>query len=110
MLKVRVCLACLESHCAPHLDALAETTARGDLAGRVAFEAITCGESCARPARLWMQSEGGASYIFDGIDLASDADDILVTALCYLNSPNGWIEDARPCGRLRFCLTARVPA
>jgi predicted metal-binding protein len=35
-----------------------------------------------------------------------------VLAFChaYLAAKDGWIEDARPLGRLRHCLRARIPA
>lgn len=59
---------------------------------------------------MWLQAPGGASYVFEGIDLARDRADVLATLRAYLAAPGGWIEDARPCGRLRFCLKVRLPA
>ncbi len=69
-----------------------------------------CMEQCETPQVLTLQSKGGAGYVFTGIDPENDAPDIVKTCKAYLNSRNGWIEDARPCGRLRFCLAARLPA
>lgn len=108
MLVVKVCTDCMDN--ATDLEALSAALASSDLAHQVALQAISCGETCARPARLWLQSDGGASYVFEGLNLTSDNADILATARAYLDAPRGWIEDARPCGRLRFCLTARLPA
>ncbi len=69
-----------------------------------------CFSSCDEPTALALQSEERASYVFSGIKVVADADDIAATCKTYLNSPKGWIEDARPCGRLRMCLRARIPA
>lgn len=108
MLVLRVCTACLDD--AKGFEALRRAIAASELAPNVTLQSQPCGETCTSPARLWLQSVGGASYLFEGVDLAADQADILATARAYLGSPKGWIEDARPCGRLRFCLTARLPA
>lgn len=103
----RICTACLTKGAAPLIAQLrTEITARHIDA---VLDAMDCGDTCTRPARLWLQSETGAAYVFEDLDLDTDRDDILATLTTYLASPKGWIEDARPCGRLRFCLTARVP-
>lgn len=65
---------------------------------------------CARPVSLALQSPERATYFFGGVDLEADVADIVATLRAYLDAPKGWIEDARPCGRLRFCLVGRVPA
>ena len=57
-----------------------------------------------------MQAKGRASYVFSDIDLKKNAKDIAQTCQVYLTVPKGWIEDAHPCGRLRYCLRARIPA
>ena len=110
MLLMRVCSACLPEDQKQALSCVADAASNSALNSRVQIKSISCGDTCKSPARLWMQSERGAAYTFDGIDLITDQADILATAATYLDSPKGWIEDARPCGRLRFCLTARIPA
>lgn len=80
------------------------------LADSVQIADHTCFSTCAEPTSVALQSVGGASYVFSGINVVSDAADIAATCQTYLNSPAGWIEDARPCGRLRLCLRARIPA
>jgi predicted metal-binding protein len=47
--------------------------------------------------------------VFAGVQ-DTDAADVLNFAKLYDESADGWIEDARPLGRLRFCLKTRVPA
>ncbi|MGD9294374.1 MAG: DUF1636 family protein [Roseobacter sp.] len=68
-----------------------------------------CMNACDRPVSLSLQANGYATYFFTNVDPVKDRSDIVATVRHYLNSPKGWIEDARPCGRLRFCLTGRVP-
>ena len=68
-----------------------------------------CLDACDKPVALTFQG-AGAAYVFHGVKLTEDAADIAATARAYLESPDGWIEDARPCGRLRFCLRARLPS
>lgn len=108
MLHLQLCDKCLGSAAA--LEDLKARLNDSEISHQVRIETIDCGETCEKPARLWIQHSEGASYQFDGLNLSADQDDILATAVACLESPNGWIEDARPCGRLRFCLIARVPA
>ncbi|MCE8537476.1 DUF1636 family protein [Ruegeria pomeroyi] len=90
--------------------ALAEALARAGLSGRVELVEHACFGACATPVALALQGPGQASYVFSDLDVVADADDIAATCRVYLDSPGGWIADARPCGRLRQCLLARIPA
>ncbi|WP_037310343.1 DUF1636 domain-containing protein [Ruegeria halocynthiae] len=102
--------------CAGTRDRMAEQLAvnaaltRAGLADRVEVADHSCFSGCAEPTALALQSAGRASYVFSGVNVVADADDIAATCQTYLDSPAGWIEDARPCGRLRMCLRARIPA
>jgi len=69
-----------------------------------------CLSMCAQPLSLAFSAPGKATYLFAGIDPARDLDDTLAFAALYAAQPDGWIEDARGAGRLRFCLVGRVPA
>lgn len=69
-----------------------------------------CMSACANPTAISFRANGKAAYLFSGIDPATDHDDILAFADLYQAADDGWIEDARPCGRLRFCLLGRIPA
>ncbi|MDD9727731.1 DUF1636 family protein [Roseovarius sp. SK2] len=86
-----------------------ELTATG-LADAVSIVERGCMNGCASPVSMAMQGPGRAIYFFNGVDPAADAEDIVATLHAYLAAPDGWIEDAQPCGRLRFCLVGRVPA
>lgn len=80
------------------------------LADAVRVRQFACMGVCSRPVTIALQGDGMATCIFAGVLPETDMSDVVATCQTYLDSPNGWIEDARPCGRLRFCLTARVPA
>ncbi|WP_417728821.1 DUF1636 family protein [Roseovarius sp.] len=68
-----------------------------------------CMSNCARPLSVAFSAPGKATYLFGDIDPARDLDDTLAFAALYADSQDGWIEDARPAGRLRHCLIGRVP-
>lgn len=68
-----------------------------------------CLSVCDQPVAMAAQAEGCATYVFAGLT-PDDADDIAAFAAAFDAAAKGWITDARPLGRLRFCLTARVPA
>ena len=65
--------------------------------------------ACAEPLALAFQADGKASYLFSNVDPVADLEDVLAFARLFGASDDGWIEDARPAGRLRFCLRARIP-
>ena len=88
----------------------------GDASGLVAalrdhlrVDEVPCLGVCARPVTIAAQGLGRATYVFAGVTLA-DVPDILAFADAYEAAAHGWIADARPLGRLRFCLVTRVPA
>ena len=65
---------------------------------------------CSTSVTLTIQAKEGATYIFKDINLKEDEADIIATCKIYLNANDGWIEDARECGRLRYLLHAKIPA
>ncbi|MDR6265983.1 DUF1636 family protein [Roseobacter sp. N2S] len=75
-----------------------------------AIETHECMSACATPNAVSFRATGKAVYLFGGVDPVTDHEDIAAFALLYAAAPDGWIEDARPAGRLRFCLIGRVPA
>lgn len=91
-------------------DAIRAALQRQGLDDRVRLRAIACMGACEAPVSLGLQGAGRASYVFAGLVPQQDAADIAKTCQHYLDSPEGWIEDARPCGRLRLCLRTRLPA
>ena len=94
----------------PAWDGVPEAVAAAGLDAPVQIEMQACMNGCARPRTLALQGVGRATYFFDGVDPVDDLEDIVGTLRAYIAAPKGWIEDARPCGRLRFCLRGRVPA
>ncbi len=69
-----------------------------------------CMSNCARPLSVAFTAPGKATYLFGDIDPETDLADMLAFARLYSDTQDGWIDDARPAGRLRFCLIGRVPA
>jgi predicted metal-binding protein len=74
------------------------------------IETFACMSACANPMAISFRAHGKAAYMFSGINPAKDQNDILAFAKLYVAAKDGWIEDARPCGRLRHCLLGRIPA
>lgn len=68
-----------------------------------------CLSVCDAPVAMAVQGDGLATYVFAGVTDA-DADDVRSFVALYEAAEKGWVEDARPAGRLRFCLKSRVPA
>jgi len=73
------------------------------------IEMHECLSVCDEPVALGVQATGKATYVFAGLGEA-DAGDVAGFARLYDEDADGWIADARPAGRLRFCLKARIPA
>lgn len=69
-----------------------------------------CMSNCAKPLSVAFKAPGKATYLFGGVVPETDLDDTLAFATMYLDSADGWIDDARGAGRLRFCLIGRVPS
>jgi predicted metal-binding protein len=84
--------------------------AQAGLGTRTALRLADCLGACELPLPLGLQGPGRATYLFAGLRPEDDLDDIAATCRAYLDADAGWIEDARPCGRLRHCLRARIPA
>lgn len=68
-----------------------------------------CLSVCAEPVSVAVQADSKATYVFAGIT-AQDAGDVVAFVRLFDASADGWVDDARPAGRLRHCLKSRVPA
>ncbi|PLS21780.1 hypothetical protein C0U40_09840 [Amylibacter cionae] len=113
--RVIVCSTCRnkgdEDFRGPDLaEALQDSFAADPVLQDFSVETHECLSSCARPQSLSFRAEGKAAYLFAGVDPVADRSDIAAFARLYAQSGDGWIEDARPAGRLRFCLVGRIPA
>lgn len=104
-LKLSLCTECG----AISAEDLRAALAKADLAEGVSLTESPCLGPCDRPTALALQTLDHAGYVFAGITL-DDAADIAATCALVLKSDQGWIEDARPCGRLRHLLVARMPS
>lgn len=108
--KVFICSTCAESGDDPKGAALiADVTARLAPFGDFEVRAQACLNVCDKPIALAFRAEGKAAYLFAGVDGGTDAADVAAFAKLYADAPDGWVEDARPAGRLRFCLIGRIP-
>lgn len=67
-----------------------------------------CMNVCDRPVTVAARAEGKVAYLFGGVT-PGDAGALAAFARLYEEAPDGVIADARPLGRLRFCLIGRIP-
>ncbi|WP_322962303.1 MULTISPECIES: DUF1636 family protein [Stappiaceae] len=107
MNRIIVCSTC-KCDPSPDLDALRRSLNESGMA--IEVTQIECMGACEQPIAVAFQGVGRAAYLFSGLIFPDDIADIISTARNFLATDKGWIEDARPCGRLRFCLRARIPA
>ena len=107
---LRLCATCETADFERDREIVVRSLREAELHSRVRVVRADCLGGCENPASLSLQSQGRASYVFSGIDCASDGGDIAATCQQYLEADTGWIVDARKCGRLRDCLRARIPA
>lgn len=105
--RVIVCTTCAAPGEEPAGEALVAALA-ARLGDGFAVEAQECLSICAEPQAVAFRAPGKAAYLFAGLRPADDAD-IEAFARLWADTPDGWIEDARPAGRLRFCLKGRIP-
>lgn len=106
-----ICTTCAEIGGDPKGAALiADVTERLAAFGDFEVRAQDCLNACDKPTALAFRAEGKAAYLFAGVDGNADGADVAAFAKLYGDAPDGWVEDARPAGRLRFCLIGRIPA
>lgn len=110
-IRLLVCSSCTGvRERATELQALQKAFAAQGLEKTTLIEFGGCLNGCAKPIAIGLQGEMRASYVFSGIDLLNDAEDIVRTCKAYQDAPKGWIVNAHDCGRLRHCLLARLPS
>lgn len=108
MTRVIICETCAAFGEPPQGEAFAQVL-RGRVAEGVHVETTSCMNQCDRPVSLALRSEGKDIYLFHSVDPTQDLDNTLALIEIYRTSEGGTIADARPAGRLRHCLTGRVP-
>lgn len=107
---VQLCGPCLAAGSSDARGQVADALAAAGISANVRVGDAPCLGPCAEPLALALQGEGRGAYVFAGVSLPADLDDLVATCQAYMDAPGGWIVDARPCGRLRYCLRTRVPA
>ena len=111
MNRLVVCATCHDANSVDETVAsLQRDIANSELKDQFSVESVDCMGACEAPISLAIQGKKRASYLFSGLKFLDDNRDIIATCKHYLASKGGWIEDAIPCGRLRHCLKARIPA
>lgn len=112
--RLIICATCSADFDATEPEAVVELFAKSfknsDIADDFTIVSTQCLGACETPRAIAIQGRRKATYVFSGISLESDIEDIIATCKLYLTAPDGLIVDARPCGRLRDCLRARIPA
>ncbi len=106
--KLFICETCADQSGDVPGPALAEAV-RTKVTPQVEVILTPCMNLCDAPVSLALRAPGKMAYLFSGVE-AGDVDDIVALSQLYENTKDGIIEDARPAGRLRFCLKGRVPA
>lgn len=109
-ITIRLCSNCEGAAFPANKAAVQEALNKIGLGESVTIRAAECLGACKEPGALSIQSSGGASYVFSGVSIPQDADDLAATCALYMKTRKGWIENALECGRLRHCLRARIPA
>ncbi len=71
---------------------------------------VSCLNMCDTPLSLALRAPDKVAYLFSGVRPAIDIADAVELLRLYARAKDGVIEDARSAGRLRFCLTGRIPA
>lgn len=107
MHRVIVCSTCRRAGADPTGPALIEDL-RDRLGDGFTVVPQACMSACAEAQVVSFRAPGKAAYIFAGLT-PKDAADIAAFARLWADTADGWIEDARPAGRLRFCLRGRIP-
>ncbi len=106
--RVIICDTCAAPGEAPQGEAFAEALC-ALVPSSVSVETTSCMNQCDRPVSLALRGEGRDIYLFHSLDPAQDLDDAAALVRLYAEAEGGTITDARPAGRLRHCLTGRVP-
>ncbi len=110
-IRLVLCSTC-QSHATTkeQIESVQEALCQAGLQSHVELAEHPCLNACGAPVTIGLQGTGRATYVFSDVEPVTDAADIAATCQSYLDSPKGWIEDARSCGRLRLCLKVRLPA
>jgi predicted metal-binding protein len=106
--RITLCAGCRPGEGEALAARLRQALAAEGLATEVAL--TDCMNICANPVSVAVRAEGKAAYLFAGVDPAGQVAELTAFARLYAAAETGVIDDARPCGDLRFRLVGRLPA
>ena len=106
--KLFICETCVDADGHTHGHQMAAAV-RDALDVDVEVLLTPCMNLCEEPVSLAFRAPGKMAYLFAGTG-PDDVADIAAMARLFVEPIDGVIEDARPAGRLRFCLKGRIPA
>ncbi|PWE28821.1 hypothetical protein DDZ14_18455 [Maritimibacter sp. 55A14] len=111
---VFICRSCCDAGEAPAGARFAQRL-REVMVGQPEFQGVVVKESpcmltCDKPVALCLRGPGKAAYQFSNVRPESDLENVLTLVRLYVSNKKGAIVDARPIGRLRHCLNARLPS
>lgn len=107
---VTICEGCRKAG-GPALGAVMADRLRGLLADTATEVRLTdCMIVCGDPVTVSVRAEGKAAYLFSGVDPETQVSEVATFVRLYAATPDGIVEDVRPCGDLRFRLLGRIPA
>ncbi len=109
-MKLLLCSTCSTAEYSVDRAAVVDALVTAGLSDAVEISEVECLGGCDQSASIGLQSKDRATYVFSGVNVCADSNDIAATCETYLNSKDGWIENALTCGRLRHLLRARIPA
>lgn len=109
-LRLLVCSTCQRDSGSAEEECARASAVFADAGIPAEVEIFACLGGCETPVSIAVQAGGRASYVFSGLSGDWPEGDIAAFCRLYLAAPDGWIEDARPAGELRFHLRARLPA
>ncbi|SHI47733.1 Predicted metal-binding protein [Shimia gijangensis] len=106
--KLFICETCLDAQGQTPGPDMADAV-RAALQVDIEVMLTPCMNLCEEPVSLAFRAPGKMAYLFSGTN-PKDVNDITAMARLFVEAEGGVIDDARPAGRLRFCLKGRIPA
>jgi predicted metal-binding protein len=107
--KITICEGCRATD-GPMLGVAMIGPLRAAVAGIADVVTTDCMVVCGAPVSVSVRAPGKAAYLFSGVDLETQIENLATFVRLYAQAPDGIVGDVRPCGDLRFRLVGRIPA
>jgi len=112
-ITIDICGTCAKTDHEPEgkviVEQLTELVARDPDLGDVVVRNAACMLVCGEPISVSLSGPEKVSYLFSDVKV-EDVQNLITLLHMYKANRTGLISDARPLGRLRFCLKGRLPA